>query len=98
MVAMITTRRVLAGRYRMLGPLGEGGMAIVHRAHDQVLGRDVAIKLLRPALADDPEFVRRFRREAQHAASLHDPHIVTIHDLGVDPVSGADYIVMELVD
>ncbi len=98
MVAMITSSRVLAGRYRVLGPLGEGGMAIVQRAHDEVLGRDVAVKVLRPALADDPEFVRRFRREAQHAAALHDPHIVTIHDLGVDPVTGADYIVMQLVD
>ncbi|HUQ78826.1 MAG TPA: protein kinase [Patescibacteria group bacterium] len=94
---MITTR-VLGGRYRLLETIGEGGMAIVHRAHDDLLDREVAVKVLRPAFATDPEFVRRFQREARHAAALHDPRIVSIHDLGLDPASGADYIVMQLVD
>jgi serine/threonine-protein kinase len=95
---MLTSSRLLAGRYRLLAPVGEGGMAIVHRARDELLGRDVAVKLLKPAFADDPDFVRRFRREARHAAQLHHPNVVTIHDLGTDPETGADYIVMQLVD
>ncbi|MBA2719730.1 MAG: serine/threonine protein kinase, partial [Chloroflexi bacterium] len=95
---MITTGRVLGGRYRLLEAIGEGGMAVVHRAHDDLLDREVAVKLLRPAFASDPDFVGRFQREARHAASLHDPRIVTIHDLGVDPATEADYIVMQLVD
>ena len=95
---VITTDRLLGGRYRLLDTLGEGGMAVVHRAHDDMLDREVAVKVLRPAHASDPEFVSRFRREARHAAGLHDPRIVTIHDLGVDPATGADYIVMQLVD
>src|SRR4051812_17510986 len=89
--------RVLADRYRLLEPIGEGGMAVVHRGHDELLDRDVAIKLLRPGYAEDPVFVRRFRSEARHAAALHDPRIVTIFDGGVDPATGADYIVMQLV-
>ena len=89
--------RVLADRYRLLEPIGEGGMAVVHRGHDELLDRDVAIKLLRAAYAEDPAFVRRFRSEARHAAALHDPRIVTIFDGGVDPTTGADYIVMQLV-
>ncbi|MDQ3129122.1 MAG: protein kinase [Chloroflexota bacterium] len=95
---MITTSRTLGGRYQLFEAIGEGGMAVVHRAHDDLLDREVAVKLLRPAYATDPEFVRRFQREARHAAALHDPRIVSIHDLGVDPASGADYIVMQLVD
>ena len=95
---MITTDRLLGGRYRLLEPIGEGGMAIVYRAHDELLDREVAVKVLRDVNASDPEFVGRFRREARHAAGLHDPRIVTIHDLGFDPSSGADFIVMQLVD
>jgi eukaryotic-like serine/threonine-protein kinase len=95
---MVLTERVLAGRYRLLGILGQGGMAVVHQAHDELLDRDVAVKVLRAGYAEDPEFVSRFRREARHAASLHHPNIVTIHDTGVDPETGSDYIVMQLVD
>ena len=99
---MTLTGRVLAGRYRVLEAIGQGGMAVVHRAHDEVLDRDVAVKLLRPAYASDPAFVARFRSEARHAAALHHPHIVTIHDQGTDPGTDsdrdADYIVMQLVD
>ncbi len=63
-----------------------------------LLDRDVAVKVLRPGFAEDPEFVDRFRREARHAASLHHPNIVTIYDTGTDPETGSDYIVMQLVD
>ena len=75
---MLMTERVLAGRYRLLSIAGQGGMAVVHLGHDEVLDRDVAIKVLRPAFAEDPEFVNRFRREARHAAALHHPNVVTI--------------------
>src|SRR5215207_2344892 len=90
------TERLLAGRYRLLGVLGEGGMAVVHRAHDELLDRPVAVKLLRAPVAADPEFVLRFRQEARNAASLHHPNIATIYDTGTD--DGVDYIVMQLVD
>jgi tRNA A-37 threonylcarbamoyl transferase component Bud32 len=95
---VVLTERVLAGRYRLLEMIGQGGMAIVHLARDALLDRDVAVKVLRPGFADDPAFVARFRREARHAASLHHPNIVTIYDTGVDPEMGSDYIVMQLVD
>jgi serine/threonine-protein kinase len=95
---VVLTERVLARRYRLLEMIGQGGMAVVHLAHDQLLDRDVAVKVLRPGFAEDPEFVDRFRREARHAASLHHPNIVTIHDTGVDPESASDYIVMQRID
>ena len=63
--------RMLAGRYRVGELLGRGGMADVHRGTDTILGRTVAIKLLKPALAVDPAFRTRFRQEAQAAASLN---------------------------
>jgi eukaryotic-like serine/threonine-protein kinase len=91
------TGRVLAGRYRLLELLGQGGMAVVYRARDEMLTRDVAVKVLRPAFAEDDAFVERFRREARNAAALLHPNIVTIHDTGVDARSG-DFIVMSLVD
>ena len=95
---MVLTERALAGRYRLVEMIGQGGMAVVHLAHDELLDRDVAVKVLRPGFAEDPEFVERFRREARHAASLHHPNIVTIYDTGIDPATGSDYIVMQLVD
>ena len=89
------TGHVLAGRYRLLELLGEGGMAHVYRAHDELLDRHVAVKVLRSGFAADPEFVSRFRQEARNAASLHHPNIATIYDTGTD---GVDFIVMQLVD
>lgn len=83
-------------RYRLIEPLGSGGMSSVHRAEDQLLGRQVAIKRLLPQLAADPEAAERFRREAQAAASLNHPGIVTIYDTGVDETG--PYIVMELIE
>ena len=92
----VLTERVLAGRYRLFELLGEGGMALVYRAHDDLLERDVAVKVLRAGFAADPEFVSRFRQEARSAASLHHPNIATVYDTGTD--EGADFIVMQLVD
>jgi eukaryotic-like serine/threonine-protein kinase len=87
--------RVLAGRYRLLELLGEGGMAHVFRAHDELLDRAVAVKVLRAGFGADRDFVARFRQEARSVASLHHPNIATVYDTGTD---GVDYIVMQLVD
>jgi serine/threonine-protein kinase len=96
----VATERVLGGRYRLGAVIGQGGMAEVHRGRDVRLGRDVAIKLLRPDLARDPSFQGRFRREAQSAASLNHPSIVAVYDTGEDHGSGTvtPYIVMEYVE
>ncbi|MBV9096786.1 MAG: Stk1 family PASTA domain-containing Ser/Thr kinase [Frankiaceae bacterium] len=91
---------LLAGRYQLGEVIGRGGMAEVHRGRDVRLGRDVAIKLLRPDLARDPSFQGRFRREAQAAASLNHPAIVAVYDTGEDTRDGVvtPYIVMEYVE
>jgi serine/threonine-protein kinase len=86
----------LNDRYRLIEQIGSGGMAVLYKAQDLELGRLVAIKLLRPSLVSDPEFLIRFRREAQSAASLSHPNIVTVHDVGQDGPK-AHYIVMEYV-
>ena len=88
--------RVLGGRYELGAPLGQGGMAEVLRGTDLRLGRDVAVKILRADLARDPSFQARFRREAQAAASLSAPTIVSVYDTGED-ADGVPYIVMERV-
>ena len=88
--------QVLGGRYRLVELLGTGGMATIYRATDTGLGRDVALKLLRPEYLRDPDFSSRFRQEAQAAASLSHPNIVTVYDYGEDP--SGPYIVMELID
>jgi eukaryotic-like serine/threonine-protein kinase len=75
-------RKVLGDRYTLLEVLGGGGMARVYLAHDNVLDRDVALKVLREQYADDEEFVERFRREAKNAASLNHPSVVQIYDQG----------------
>ena len=91
----MTGTRVLGGRYALRGVLGTGGMATVWRAIDEVLGREVAVKVLSPHLAADPGFLARFAREARHAAALSHPGLVTVFDSGMD---GAEpFIVMELV-
>src|SRR2546426_8351502 len=84
------------GPYEILSPLGVGGMGEVYRAHDTKLNRDVAIKVLLPAVANDPERLARFSREAQLLASLNHPHIAHIH--GLEESSGVRALVMELVD
>jgi len=83
-------------RYELLEPLGSGGMATVHRAWDRVLNRHVAVKRLLPHVAADPGAAERFRREAQAAAGLNHPGIVTVFDTAED--AEGPYIVMELVE
>lgn len=97
--------RQLAGRYQVGELIGRGGMADVHVGMDSRLGRRVAIKLLKPSLANDPAFRTRFRREAQDAAKMAHPTIVRIFDAGEESIreaTGAEtlipYIVMEYVD
>jgi serine/threonine-protein kinase len=86
---------LLAGRYRMIAPLGSGGMADVYLAEDERLGRRVAVKVLKARLAADAEFVERFRIEAQAAASLNHRSIVAVYDRG--SADDATYIAMEYV-
>jgi beta-lactam-binding protein with PASTA domain/predicted Ser/Thr protein kinase len=87
---------LLGGRYRLGERIGTGGMADVRKGMDVRLGRQVAVKVLRPDLARDPSFQARFRREAQAAASLNAASIVSVYDTGEDP-HGVPYIVMEFV-
>jgi eukaryotic-like serine/threonine-protein kinase len=87
---------VLGGRYRLVELLGQGGMATIYRARDNQLERDVAVKVLRPEYGADPDFIDRFRHEAQSAASLNHPGIVAVYDYGTDPAG--PFIVMELVE
>jgi serine/threonine protein kinase len=86
---------LLAGRYRILGPLGTGGMALVYHARDLNLQREVAIKLLRADLTADVAFQARFVHEARAAANLLHPNIVTVYDFGQD--GGHTFIALEYV-
>jgi beta-lactam-binding protein with PASTA domain/tRNA A-37 threonylcarbamoyl transferase component Bud32 len=87
--------QVLNHRYEILDKIGEGGMAVTYRGRDRVLGRAVAIKVMRPELAADAEFLARFRREARAAAGITHAHIAGVHDTGSD--GPYHYIVMEYV-
>src|SRR5437867_6067839 len=87
--------KVLAGRYELDRVLGHGGMAEVYLGTDRVLGRPVAVKILADRFARDGSFVARFRREAQSAAALNHPNVVSVFDTGSD--DGTHYIVMEYV-
>ena len=93
----MTGTTVIAGRYRIEGRLGVGGMSTVHLAFDNRLERYVALKLLAEHLADDPTFVSRFRREALAAARLVHPNIVQVFDFGFDSGHHQHFIVMEHV-
>ncbi|MGF7233624.1 MAG: Stk1 family PASTA domain-containing Ser/Thr kinase [Frankia sp.] len=95
-----TEPRLVGGRYEIGPVLGYGGMAEVYRGHDVRLGREVAVKTLRADLARDPTFHTRFRREAQSAAALNHPAIVSVYDTGEDVVNGVTvpYIVMEYIE
>jgi serine/threonine-protein kinase len=88
----------IAGRYRIEGRLGFGGMSTVHLALDLRLERQVAVKLLAEHLAEDPTFVSRFQREAQAAARLVHPNIVQVFDSGQDETTGQYFIVMEYIE
>jgi tRNA A-37 threonylcarbamoyl transferase component Bud32 len=85
---------LVGGRYRLEELRGGGGMAHVYKATDTTLERTVAVKLINPELRNDPEFDARFQREARVASQLADPHIVVVHDFGLDPVLGP-FLVME---
>ena len=93
---MIAKGSKINDRYQIIKTLGEGGMANVYLAHDTILDRNVAVKVLRGDLATDEKFVRRFQREALSASSLSHPNIVEMYDVGED--DGQYYIVMEFVD
>ncbi|MEI6447171.1 MAG: protein kinase, partial [Actinomycetes bacterium] len=77
----LTEGTEIAGRYRVLSRLGSGGMADVYLADDMQLGRQVALKLLHRRFASDPDFVERFRQEAQSAAALQHPNIVKFKEV-----------------
>lgn len=97
---MLSSEVVLSGRYRLDERVATGGMGDVWRASDLVLGRQVAVKVLLPALVSDPDFIARFRAEARIMAALRHPGIVQVFDCGADdlPDGGrADYLVMEFV-
>jgi eukaryotic-like serine/threonine-protein kinase len=83
------------GRYQILARIAAGGMGEVYRAHDPVLDREVALKILHPSLADDPGFIDRFRREARSAAMLSHPNIVAVHDWG--ETQDTYFMIMEFV-
>ncbi|MGD6841972.1 Stk1 family PASTA domain-containing Ser/Thr kinase [Bacillus infantis] len=92
---MLIGKRI-SGRYKILDMIGGGGMANVYLAHDMILDRDVAVKILRLDFAENDEFIRRFHREAQSATSLAHPNIVSIYDVGEE--DSIYYIVMEYVE
>ena len=85
----------LVGHYRVLEKIGSGGMGEVFRARDERLGRDVALKLIRPASGDNPDHLRRFEQEARAAAALNHPNILAIYDVGFE--GSTPYIVSELL-
>ncbi len=87
---------ILSKRYKLIQELGRGGMGVVIKAQDILLGRVVAIKIMSPGGASDPKHIDSFIREARTSASLNHPNIVTVYDVGED--KGAFFIVMEFVD
>lgn len=87
--------RILGGRYRLAAPLGGGASAAVFAAEDLVLRRQVAVKVLHPALAADAAFLRRFQTEAQLVARLRHPNVLVVHDWGND---GTPFLVTELLE
>ena len=88
--------KILGSRYELLERIGMGGMAVVYKATDKMLGRNVAIKILREEFKENEEFIRRFKVESQAAASLSHQNVVQIYDVGEE--DGLHYIVMELLE
>ena len=93
---MLSAGMFIADRYEIIGKIGAGGMSDVYKARDQILGRNVAIKVLKAEFSEDVNFVMKFRTEAQSAAGLEHPNIVNIYDVGSE--AGMHYIVMEYVE
>jgi TolB-like protein/tetratricopeptide (TPR) repeat protein len=93
---MTLTAGARLGPYEILAPLGAGGMGEVYRARDSRLGREVAVKILPGAVSEDPERLARFDREARTLATLSDPHVLAVHDVGTE--NGTAYIVSELLE
>jgi len=87
--------RLLGNRYEIIEKIGNGGMAMVYKAKDQVLNRYIAVKILRDEFTTDQEFIKRFEAEAQSAASITHPNIVSVYDVGKE--NNLYYIVMELI-
>lgn len=87
--------RILGNRYELVEKIGEGGMGLVYKAKCHLLNRYVAVKILKPELTNDEEFINRFRKESLSSASLSHPNIVNVYDVGVE--DGIYYIVMEYV-
>ena len=87
---------LINGRYRLIAQQGSGGMAVIYKAIDQELERTVALKILRPSLTNDQEFLDRFKDEARNVANLSHPNIVTVYDVGSH--NNTHYIVMEYID
>ena len=96
--ATVEVRQTLGDRYKLLDELGSGGMAVVWRARDEVLGRPVAIKLLAGRYAGDPQSRARIRDEARAAATLSHPNIAQVYDYGEAAGTGTPYVVMELIN
>ena len=90
-------QELFAGRYRLDGLVGSGGMANVYKAYDEKAGMTVAIKMLKDEHKEDMEFLRRFEREASAVISLSHPNIVQSYDAGTDQ-NGVSYIVLEYVE
>ena len=88
--------KLLGNRYEIIEKIGIGGMATVYKARCKLLNRNVAVKILKDEFANDSEFIKRFQVEAQAAASLSHPNIVSIYDVGNE--SNLHYIVMELIE
>jgi beta-lactam-binding protein with PASTA domain/tRNA A-37 threonylcarbamoyl transferase component Bud32 len=89
-------KTTLSGRYELIERVGGGGMALVYKARDTLLDRNVAVKVLRQQYVHDEEFIRRFRREAQSAASLSHPNVVSVYDVGQE--EDTHFIVMEYIE
>ena len=89
--------KVIGNRYEIITEVGNGGMATVYKAKDNILNRLVAIKILKDEFTTDQEFVKRFNTEAQSAARLTHPNIVSVYDVGYEEENNLYYIVMELI-
>lgn len=96
----MSAETVLNDRYVLIAQQGSGGMAVIYRATDRLLMRTVAIKILRPSMTSNPEFIDKFQAEARNIANLSHPNIVTVHDVGryAGPKGETHYMVMEFIE